>query len=904
MHRFMSSTRPRSSFASLASLASVGLVLLANVAGCSSDDEVKGAPPQAADEFEAVPFKSTKVLSTQDLASLELETGDGRLVFAKTPPILEGVTTGAVLVAGASPSTPRGLLRVVTDAQRSGDVLTLQTVAAPPQLAFQRLHVKMARTSSLDEGSFETKGPIRPLIGVGGSSDRRVPVDVVLFDGDGDDKTTNDQLRIEGAFASNVAWNLDLAIDWGPIFDLPETVAACVASVAKIVVGQKPSCKLLDLLPEVKVTFTVDPGVAAELRLVGQASLGFEKQFDIATGHLPPIPLGFLIFFPTLDVIASVEGGASASFRAGVKSHMTLTSSVTISSKTAGQPTYQPPSIKDKGFDIEEPQVGLHAHATAKAGVRLALPLYAVAGPYATAEATLGVEADPFRNPCFEARAGLESTVGVRITSPTLPVLGSVTLFNWNAAPFRPIDEVVASGSCKQPPPGATHLPPGSGPDAAALQLPTFDPWSIVHEGGSEASASAGPSNTGIVFTDLSRAIDDRWVIAGSEARALLKVDDTGRAIWRTEYVSDSETKLRILRSAPTRDASLMLLARGDLGAAFDLIKVGQAGGVEHRRSYELSVEACATPTPRVLANDSGKGFFVLGECLSEGKAFVVHTDEVGAVLDAHVWSEPNATAISPSAFARTGDAGAPSELVVVGEVRGKDGDGMFVVRLDDGGAVRTSNRYRACETSFNLAPTVVLPAPSAGVTVAGGSHSQRRAFVARIHADGNVGFASFPGMVGGSAPVFVASGLAELPTSGFVMAASSVELTGDGDATIPTVALVGLDAAGKPIWSNRYALAGAAAPRASSFGTLRLTPDGGALAAILTDGLDGGEGSTWAMKLHAKDGAVTSAAVTRTTMPLDAGPADCTVQSSAWAPVAAPLAITTTTRNVRAVRR
>jgi hypothetical protein len=879
--------------------ASLPFLLALLGAGCSSSDDANPSG-SASDEIEVVPFKSTKMLTAEDVASLQPDTGDGRLVFNKTPQILDGVATGTVIVAGASPTTPNGLLRVVSEAERNGDVLTLRTMAAPPQLAFKKLHARVARPVSLDDGTLDDRGPIQPL-GIGGVSERKVPVDVVLFDGDGDKSTTNDQLRIEGAFAGTVAYDLGIDIDWGAIENLPSTVAECVASLAKIIVGQKPSCAIEDLIPEVKLVFTVDPGVAAELRLVGQASLGFEKKFDIATVHLAPLILGPIVFTPTLDIIASVEGGASASFRAGVKSHMTLTSSVTVSSKTAGNPTYAPPSIKDKGFEIEDPEVGLHAHANASIGVRLAMPLYAVAGPYATAEATLGIAADASRTPCWEARAGLESTVGVRITTPSLPFLGHVTLLNWNAAPIRPIDEVVASGQCTLPPPGATHLPPGSGPDAPALLSPTFDPWSTVHEGGSEATATAGPYNTGIVFTDLSRAIDDRWVVAGSEARTLLKMDDLGRPIWRTDYVTDADVKLRVLRTAPTRDAALMLLAAGDAESSFDLVKVGQAGGVAFRRSYALPLDACATPGARVLSNDASTGFVVFGECLSQGKAFVVHVDEAGAVLGSRVWSEPNAKGLSPSAVTKTGDA---SELVVVGEARGADGDGMFVARLDNAGNVRTSMRYLACETSFNLTPTTVLPAPSGGITVAGGSHSQSRAFVARIHENGDVGFTTFPGMTAGSAPVFVASAIAELPTSGFVMAASSVELTGEGTSTIPTIALVGLDAAGKPTWSKRYALAGPQAPRASSFGALRLTPDGGALATVLTEGANGGEGSTWAMKVHAKDGALTSAAVTSSALVLDAGPADCAVRSMSWAPIAQEIAIASTTRNLRAVRR
>lgn len=863
---------------------------------CSPED---GSSSARGDEVVAIPFPSTKMLSAEDLGSLEPDAGDGRLVFHHTPKSLEGVARGAVIVGGPSAATPNGLLRVVVDAERSGETLTLRTALAPPQLAFRKLHARVARPVSLDDGTLVSHDTSAPL-GVGGTSQRKAPVNVVLFDGDGDKSTTNDQLRIEGSFSGAVSYDLSLDVDWGDVFDLPAAVTSCIESLAGALAGKKPSCALEDLLPEVKVAFTVDPSVASELRLVGQASLAYEKEFEIATVHLAPLILPPLVFVPTLDLIASVEGGASASFRAGVKGHVALTSSVTVSSRTAGRPLVSPPKVKDTSFDVEEPEVGLHAHAKTKAGVRLGMSLYGMAGPYATAEATLALVADPTRSPCWELRSGLSSRVGARITSPNLPVLGHVTLVDWSSPPFEPLDVVVASGTCKDPPPGATHLPPGSGPDAPALRSPTFEPWSILQDGASDAAATSGPALTGLVFTDLSRAIDDRWLVAGSEARSLIKIDDRGQPIWSARYLAESDVALRILRTVPTRDAAVAVLAAADAGSSFELLRVGQAGGIAFRRAYSLPLDACATPAARVLANDgsdgAGTGFIVAGECLGQGKTFVVHLDAAGDVLGARLWSDPSGTGgLSPTTVARIG-----SELVLAGDVRGTpSGDGMFLARLDDAGELRSSRGYLACETSFNLSPTAVIPAESGGLTVAGGSHAQSRAFVLRIRENGDVGFVTYPGLAAGSAPVFVASAIAELPTSGFVMAASVVELTGDGAASVPAVALVGLDAAGRPAWVRRHA---PDAARASSFGALRLTPDGGAVVTALAAG-DASGGSVWTMKAYAKDGGLGNVPVVTTSAALDDGPA-CPVHPFAFAPTIAELEVVAETRAVRVEKR
>ncbi len=44
------------------------------------------------------------------------------------------------------------------------------------------------------------------------------------------------------------------------------------------------------------------------------ATLDFERDFDVASIFLVPVPLGPLVFVPTIDITGSVAGGASATF--------------------------------------------------------------------------------------------------------------------------------------------------------------------------------------------------------------------------------------------------------------------------------------------------------------------------------------------------------------------------------------------------------------------------------------------------------------------------------------------------------------------------------------------------------------------------------------------------------------
>jgi hypothetical protein len=852
------------------------------VAACGSDS---GRAPASADEAEVVPFASTKMLSTADLASLQPDREDGKLVFDRAPAILGDVAVGTVMVAGVSPSTPHGFIRVVTNVTRAGESLTLDTAGAPPQLAFQKLHARLSRPVSLDDAEPQPNTSLEPL-GVGGTSERKTPVNVILFDGDGDPSTTDDQLRIEGFFQGAITYDLSLDIDWGAVNKLPDVVTQCIASLSKIVRGHKPSCAIEDLVPEVKVKFTVDPAVAADLHMIGQASLAFEKEFDVAVVPLSPIVLGPLVFLPRLEVIAKVEGGASASFKTGVAGHMTLTSSVAVSNKTAGNPQFSPPTVKDKGYTVDEPEVGLHAHAQANAGVRLTMPLYGTVGPYATAEATMAIEADPSKTPCWSLHAGLESVIGVRITTPALPFLGHVDLVDWKTAPFEAIDEVVASGVCKDPPPGASRLPPGSGPDAPALRDPLFTPWSHLEDGAVDPTSNPGPSQTGIVFSDITRAIDGRWLVSGSDVRALVKIDDSGKVVWRAGYAAtETDTPLSIVRTVPRRDASIMALATGAVGSSFVLLSLGQSGAIRSAQSYSLPLDVCAAPAARLLSVDAGAGFFVLGECQSQGKAFVVHVDRVGTILDSHLWSVDGAAQFGPTAL--SGNA-------VVGNFSAQS-DGMFVARLDDAAGIESLDAYTACDTAFNLSPTHVVPAETNGLTVVGGSYAQARAFVARLHEDGGVGFVTYPGLKEGASPLFVAASVAELPTTGFIMTASTAELTAEGPTNVPGVAVAGLDAQGHVVWAKRYAQNG----RSSSFPSLRLTTDGGALVSSFATTPDLASGAMWSMKVFAKDGTLTDASVTSAPMVLDDGPTDCALTRTTLAPKVEDLTVETTALTV-----
>jgi hypothetical protein len=186
---------------------------------CASSDgsHTPPPPPPPADEITALPFPTTVELGTGDLGSLQSDP-DGTLTFATPPASLANVQVGTILVGGVSSSTPAGLLRAVLAVDRSGGQLVLRTGQAPIQLAYKKLHAKLTRSTAV--ASTSALGRRSPALGTG-SFDQTLPFSYVLFDGDGDPNTQNDQLVTDGSIGGGFDYTLSVDVDWGASMPCP-----------------------------------------------------------------------------------------------------------------------------------------------------------------------------------------------------------------------------------------------------------------------------------------------------------------------------------------------------------------------------------------------------------------------------------------------------------------------------------------------------------------------------------------------------------------------------------------------------------------------------------------------------------------------------------------------------------
>jgi hypothetical protein len=460
-----------------------------------------------------------------------------------------------------------------------------------------------------------------------------------------------------------------------------------------------------------------------------------------------------------------------------------------------------------------------------------------------------------------------------------------VSLLDWRSPPFVAVDKTLASGSCK-PNPKGPMLPPGSGPDAPTYAMPAFTQW--THAWG--PTGSDGSVHTIISddreWTDLALAIDNRYVTAGHRTDAVVKFDDAGSVLWSRRYRREATSPfMNVTRVASTADAALLLLAEANDGEGPSLLKVGQAGGVYFRKKLVMPPESGCTLLPKQLVRDSGSGFYVLGECNGGEKGALIHVDADGALLSARLFGEPgNLRSVTPTAIAVSNGG----EVIVLGSSStSADGASMFALRVSDAGPAKWANRYIGCAGYKDLSPTTARIDVNDGVTVGGSAADHRVGLLARLKSDGTLAFANFPGMGAQTSMPLAINAMAELPTTGFLVAGSTANL--DAPAGTPeatgSIFVESLDAIGRPLWAKSYRLAN---DRTTAFAGIRLTDDGGAVVAGVAEHVGAAGtagGGLFTMKVFAKDGELGKAASDAgiTVTPVGATSPVCAVDGVPW---------------------
>jgi len=833
----------------LRSVASLALPLPLLCASCSSDP----APSEQRREIEYELFPSTHRLTAEETSAISEVAADGTLRFRTIPSALADLELGDVILAGISKQTPLGLLRVVLAIDRdSSGAMVLGTAAAPLQAAFRSLHAKIADTSlpftkdATYTGTDLSPLFLKPEFSVGGDLGDHEHYAVVVFDGDGNTDTTNDQVLIDATLGGGFRYQLSIDMDWGKVARISEIVKSCLLDAATVVIGKPPSCKIVDLLPELTLGFQVNPHLEAALAVSGSASVGFQKDFDIATIALPPIDVGPLVFQPNVDIVASIHGEASASFSANAHANIEATTEVVLSSKSENSKIV-PFALKTVDADAETPEVDLYAEAGAKAGARLVLALYGVIGPYAQLSAGATLIANPTSDPCFDLHVGLDTQFGVIVKTPSLPVIGAYTFLDYNTGPLTLYDRSVVQGSCDVTQAGA-HPPPGAGPSAVTLQKPPFTPWATLlglpADGSDLASVLAFPTG----FPSLSPSVDGRYIASGAGARGLVKFDGDGAVTWQSSLRDERGGELTSVGSVASLDAGLLTLYRTPGFGSFVVAKQSQAGAL--LRSIRVDLPDACGASVQAMAGAPDGGALVVGECPSTQSAFLVRLDRNLELTDSRTIADADPTTIrlTPTAIARQGeDWVVAGQLVRTGETAGDLG---FFLRFGRDLMPSVQSAF-ACPDQLSFYPTAAIPSTAGSITLVGDASGL--GFVARVKPDGSLGFARFPNLGSGIQSGFSPNAVVELPTTGLVLAST---VSGEGDN--PTdIILLGLDGNGRSLWGREYFLHGKAGLRAVGWPSAQLTDDGGVLLSATAASQGSEPGQLLAMKVFARDGSL-----------------------------------------------
>lgn len=597
----------------LAAPALLAVVALIPLGSCSSGGD--GAPPEEGDYFEADYefFPSTKPLEDGDLRGLRSVSAD-LTVFEFAAPLSErvaGLQSHDVILGGLTPHTPRGFLRVVHSTETLADGgLRVHTRETSIAFAFRKLKLRTRQTIAPEAVAVREDALRQPL-----ALETTASFDEVVWDGDRDHGTLDDQIRIGGSVTPRVTFELSVDVDW------PDSVWDFLVPI--------DITDPLGLPFDIDVTATLDSTASAEAELWvrGAAGLSFEEQLPLGWWLLGYIPLPFPFFFLTveLDLDAEIYGGTSALFEAGVRGwtgeagfHVVAS---TDDAKDEGPRTIDP----EPGYEVIEPSVDARAWVGVRVGPRISALLWGVVGPQVGLAAMTELEADPLREPCWDLEVGFDLDLGLELR----PFLDET----W---PFPLIHETVADGGCR--------LPPASGSD----EEPPFTPWAKAFT--DTASVRGG-------WTDLTRVTDGRYLLASDRGRALTKVTSDGGLVWAREYdlldPDEGTVPLYFQHVEPTRGGSLIAAAHPPTFVGMDL-----GGTVRWARRARLVPHGSPALNGGIVELDNGH---LLAASAYQGAEdayqdlLILRMTRDGQLLDARRWGDGQ-RGEAPTRIARWGD--------------------------------------------------------------------------------------------------------------------------------------------------------------------------------------------------------------------------------------------------------
>lgn len=335
---------------------------------------------------------TTKVLTATTLLNLAAVSEDQSVyTFSGTTDQLASLQQGDVIV-GISDLAPAGFLRKVESVSAEGDQVEVQTRQATLAEAIETGSLSL--TQELRPA--DVRGShVRPGVQLVSASLEQIDeqkqylwtidlVHVLLYDADGNEGTTGDQIRADGSIRFNIGLDFRLRITG---FELREFYLA--GSAAEY----------------------------ADIRISGNAKL-LDKHLSKSVGSyvlnailvpIGPVPVWIT---PILNIEVGLDGTASIGIEAGVEQELGLRAGIQYTKQTGWKPIGE----LTKTFEAYPPRLTGNLDVEAYGAINLGVLLYGVVGIQADISGYFGLHIDLQKSPPLTLRAGLRSDVGVWVT--------------------------------------------------------------------------------------------------------------------------------------------------------------------------------------------------------------------------------------------------------------------------------------------------------------------------------------------------------------------------------------------------------------------------------------------------------------------------------------------------------
>jgi len=455
------------------------------------------------------------VLSDQSLDALQSISDDLKtLRFDSSATDVRNLRQGDIIAATIHlPLLPYGALRRVESVEVDGDTVTVQTAFASLAEAVEEgnLHAEL----SLDEPLATDSARLgRTLLGPG---QLIFPIDnVVLFDGDKDLTTTNDQITIDG----------NLTIEPDVIIDID--IAGFALQHASV-----------ELQGEVTANVTITAEREATITPLDETLL--IVPFSPVVIPLGPIPV---VLVPVLEIHA----GASGTFSADLTANLAFEGDAAVGLEYDGSFGPVLEVTPEGSADLPDFQDGAQAAGKVWISAKFKAAVYGLAGVFAELALYGRADVDTAACPWWELYVGVDGSAGafaeINVDVVFVPFDSSIKIFEWDTDPLNTEKLVADAGAC----------------------APSSAPGDIVTWGRSYG-ASGLEFPIGIAVT-----ADGSALVAGTTTSftpqrdaTLMKIDSLGHISWQFAY-DDLDAAIAVV---PIEDGYFLLAGENTVSAFF-----------------------------------------------------------------------------------------------------------------------------------------------------------------------------------------------------------------------------------------------------------------------------------------------------------------------------------------------